>query len=39
VYLNYERGLTLAPKNMNVMEVTIEWFAVISASRTTDNVI
>jgi len=24
---------------MNVMEVTIEWFAVISASGTTDNVI
>jgi len=38
LFLNYELFDTLAIKNMNVMDVMKAWFALISASGTTNNV-
>jgi len=38
MFLNYELFNTIALKNMNVMDVTKVWLALISASGTTNNV-
>jgi len=38
LFLNYELFNTMAIKNMNVMDVIKAWFALISASGTTNNV-